>query len=113
MIVTVVDPRPTMNVRVADDGSTINVGTTSTKTIIVTAAGPQGPAGIVTNAGYTHTQNTASTVWTIHHKLGYAVIPVVLDEFGTVTFGWRPAWSDLNTLILTFPVAFKGTAHVS
>lgn len=113
MIVTVVDPRPTLNVTVEGD-STVNVApTSSTPVILVTAAGPQGPAGAGDSGGYTHTQGTPSAVWTIQHNLGYAVSPTVLDESGQITFGWTPAWSNGNVLILTFPVPFAGTAHVS
>ena len=113
MIVTVVDPRPTLNVKV-DGDSTVNVAPTrASSVVIVTAAGPQGPAGPKPVGGYTHVQATPSTVWTIQHNLGYSVSPVVLDPDGQVTFGWKPAWSNKDTLILTFPVAFAGTAHVS
>lgn len=113
MIVTVVDPRPTLNVTV-DGDSTVNVApSSSSPVIIVTAAGPQGPAGAGNAGGYTHTQVTPSTVWTIQHNMGYYVLPIVVDTEGQVTFGWEPAWSSVSTLILTFPVAFAGTAHVS
>lgn len=113
MIVTVVDPRPSINVQVSG-GPTVNVAPEkATTTLIVTATGPQGPAGAGNAGGYTHTQVTASTIWTIQHNLGYAVAPTVLDSNGQVTFGWTPAWSNGNVLILNFPVPFAGTAHVS
>lgn len=114
MIVTVVDPRPTINVTV-DGDSTVNVApsTNASPVVIVTATGPQGPAGAGNAGGYTHVQTTASAVWTIQHNLGYAVAPTVLNPNGEIVFGWTPSWSNANTLILTFPVALAGTAHVS
>ena len=119
MIVTVVDPRPTVNVTVEGEAP-VNVASSSpSPVVIVTASGPQGPAGPAgtsgtgTGGGYMHNQPVPNIVWTIQHNLGYSVNPVVLDTNNQIVFGWTPSWSNPNVLILTFPVALAGTCHVS
>lgn len=81
--------------------------------VIVTAPGPQGPAGQfnVGDVAYTHNQAVASNVWTINHNLGFNPTAVVLDSAGTQCEGTF-SYPTLNQMIITFTGAFTGTAYV-
>lgn len=81
--------------------------------VIITAPGPQGPAGTF-NAGdvaYVHNQAVASNVWTINHNLGFNPTAVVLDSAGTQCEGTF-SYPSINQMIITFTGAFTGTAYV-
>lgn len=81
--------------------------------VIVTAPGPQGPAGTFNpgDVAYTHNQAVASSVWTINHNLGFNPTAVVLDSAGTQCEGTF-SYPTLNQMIITFTGAFTGTAYV-
>lgn len=75
------------------------------------ATGPQGPAG--TGSGsYVHSQNTASSVWTITHNLGFVPNIRIEDSAGSDVEGEVDV-IDANTLQVTFSAAFGGTAYLS
>ena len=81
--------------------------------VIVTAPGPQGPAGTFSpgDVSYTHIQSVASNTWTVNHNLGFNPTAVVLDSAGTNCEGTF-SYPTTNTLIITFTAAFTGTAYV-
>lgn len=79
--------------------------------VIVTAPGPQGPSGDPATVSYTHIQATSSSVWTIHHDLGFEPTAVVLDSAGTNCEGTF-SYPSKNTLVITFTAPFTGTAYV-
>lgn len=84
-----------------------------TPTITVSSPGPQGPAGAFSpsDIAYTHTQATASAVWTINHNLNFRPVCVVLDSAGTQCEG-TISYPTVNQMVLTFTSAFTGNAYL-
>lgn len=82
-------------------------------TIVVSAPGPQGPAGTFTpsDIAYTHTQSSSSAIWTINHNLGFNPVAVVLDSAGTQCEG-SITYPTVNQMVITFTGAFTGIAYV-
>lgn len=82
-------------------------------TIVITAPGPQGPAGVfnVGDISYTHTQSVASNTWVIDHNLGFCPTAVVLDSAGTNCEG-SFSYPTTNQMVITFNSAFTGTAYI-
>ena len=82
-------------------------------TIVVSAPGPQGPAGVFTagDVAYTHTQSISSATWTINHNLGFNPVAVVLDSAGTQCEG-SITYPTVNQMVITFTGAFTGIAYV-
>lgn len=78
------------------------------QTVVITAPGPQGN---VAEVAYTHTQSTASSVWTINHNLGFNPTAVVLDSSGTNCEG-SFSYPTLNQMVITFNSSFAGTAYI-
>ena len=74
----------------------------------VTAPGPQGSSAAVF---YVHTRAVASATWTINHNLNAEPTAVVLDSAGTQCEGTF-SYPSKNQMIITFTVAFAGTAYV-
>jgi len=66
--------------------------------------------------GYTHTQSTPSTTWTINHNLGLSqpIVDVFVDDNGTITriLPASMVVTNSNTLTLTFTSALAGSAEV-
>lgn len=65
--------------------------------------------------GYTHTQESATTVWTINHNLGREVIVDVAVDFQGAREKILPKSIIVvneNTLRVTFSNPFTGTARV-
>jgi len=73
--------------------------------------GPQGPSGAQTQVFYTHTQNTPSDTWIIHHNLGGYPTVLVFDSGGAQCEG-NISFPDGNTMQVTFSSAFSGTAYI-
>ena len=84
-----------------------------TPTVVVSAPGPQGPAGQFSpgDIAYTHTQSVASAVWTINHDLGFNPTAVVLDSAGTNCEG-SFSYPTINQMVITFNSAFTGIAYI-
>lgn len=80
-------------------------------TVVVTAPGPQGPAGNPAQVFYTHVQSVASATWTINHNLSGYPTAVVLDSAGTQCEGTF-SYPSNSTMVITFTSAFSGTAYV-
>lgn len=81
-------------------------------------AGPAGPAGPPGAAGaapqaYVHVQDVPAATWVIVHNLGYYPNVRVEDSAGADIEGGDVANVDLNTLTVSWSVAFGGTAYLS
>jgi hypothetical protein len=84
-------------------------------------AGPQGPKGDKGDAGevqfedlsYVHTQNVASSSWSVTHGLGFIPNITVIDSAGSVVEGSYTYSEDGNTVTLTFSSPFSGKAYLS
>lgn len=61
---------------------------------------------------YHHTQSIASATWVINHKLGWYPNITVQDSGGSVVEG-EIAYTNSNTLTVTFTGAFSGDAYLS
>lgn len=81
--------------------------------ITVASPGPQGPAGVFTpsDIAYTHSQASASAVWTINHNLGFRPVGIVLDSAGTQCEG-TISYPTVNQMVITFTSAFTGNAYL-
>lgn len=77
-------------------------------------AGPQGPMGIVDELfKYEHSQDLASTLWTIPHDLnGYPQVTAVETATGDIIEG-DITYVSPNTLTISFSSAVSGKAYLS
>lgn len=73
----------------------------------ITVGGINQPA-----VAYHHTQSIASATWTINHNLGWYPNLTVQDSSGSVVEG-EIAYTNSNTLTVTFTGAFSGDAYLS
>lgn len=78
-----------------------------------------GLAGFIQDSGlvdldkrYVHTQNTASSVWTINHDLDKYPSITVVDSAGSIVIG-EIAYNNENNVTLTFSAAFSGVAYLN
>jgi hypothetical protein len=86
----------------------------------ISTTGPQGPTGSAGPSGetmysdlsYVHTQNSASTTWTINHNLHFIPNVTVVDSAGTVVEG-SYSYPNSTTVVLSFSAAFSGKAYLS
>jgi hypothetical protein len=109
-------------------------GTTGTGTQGV--AGPQGPQGEpgisgsdinttddltegttnkyfkVDRVSYEYTQGSASNSWVINHNLGFKPNVTVVDSAGNIVEG-EIAYTNTNSLTVSFQSAFSGYAYIS
>lgn len=75
------------------------------------AEGPQGPPG-ASGGGYTYSQTTPASVWTVNHNLSKYPNIELIDDNG------EPMWTDydhisMNTVTITFPSPTTGKALFS
>jgi len=63
-------------------------------------------------ATYTHTQSTASATWTIAHNMNKNPSVTVIDSGGSYIIT-DIAYTNSNTLVLTFSAALGGTAYLN
>lgn len=88
--------------------------------IVVTAPGPQGPAGTsgVQNSeipdlvSYLHNQTSSSTTWTINHNLNFYPNVTVYDSADSMVEG-SVTHSSTTSLTITFSGAISGKAYLS
>lgn len=88
--------------------------------IVVTAPGPQGPAGadaiqaddIATLVSYTHNQLATSNLWTINHNLNFHPNVTVYDSGGSMVEG-TVNHTNAVTLTINFSDPISGKAHLS
>jgi hypothetical protein len=61
---------------------------------------------------YTHVQGTSSAVWVVTHNLGWHPNVTVQDSGGSIVEG-EIAYTNTNSLTITFTGAFSGKAYLS
>jgi hypothetical protein len=66
----------------------------------------------VGRVSYEHTQGSVSNSWTINHNLGFQPNVTVVDSAGTIYEG-EIAYTNTNSLTVTFSSAFSGMAYLS
>ena len=66
----------------------------------------------VGRVSYEHTQGAVSNSWVINHNLGFQPNVTVVDSAGTIYEG-EIAYTNTNSLTVTFSVAFSGIAYLS
>ena len=94
-------------------------GTTGTGTQGATGAGVQGLQGLQGPGGagaqtlaYLHTQGSASDTWVIAHNLNFYPNVTVQDSAGNIVEG-EIAYTNTNSLTVSFASAFSGKAYLS
>jgi hypothetical protein len=82
--------------------------------VIVSAAeqGPPGPAGVSSNASFSHTQSAASDTWTVNHNLGFRPAASILSV------GGKEMWAEVihtsnNQFLAYFDAPVAGVAICS
>ena len=100
-------------------GTQGNQGVTGTGAQGTTGTGVQGIQGVqgVSGAGtqvlaYMHTQGSVSATWVIAHNLGFYPNVTVQDSGGTIYEG-EIAYTNTNSLTVSFSSAFSGKAYLS
>lgn len=85
----------------------------------ISTGGPQGPAGasldvntVPALVSYVHTQDAASSTWTIPHNLNFHPNATVITSGGHTVEG-DTAHPTSNTMTLTFSSSFSGVAYLS
>jgi hypothetical protein len=66
----------------------------------------------IARVSYTHTQGSASNAWVINHNLGFKPNVTVVDSAGNIVEG-EIAYTNTNSLTVSFQSAFSGTAYIS
>ena len=66
----------------------------------------------VGRVSYEHMQGAASNSWTITHNLGFKPNVTVIDSAGNIVEG-EIAYTNTNSLTVSFQSAFSGTAYIS
>ena len=66
----------------------------------------------VERVSYEHMQGSASNSWTITHNLGFKPNVTVIDSAGNIVEG-EIAYTNTNSLTVSFQSAFSGTAYIS
>ena len=95
---------------------TVSAGTASASKLVGLNANGQIdptmiPAVVGTVGGFSFYQATASATWTIVHNLNRRPVVDIVDSAGTVCEGDN-AYPDLNTVVVSFSVAFSGYAYL-
>lgn len=88
--------------------------------IVVTAPGPQGPAGtdgtqsgdIPDLVSYAHNQVASSTTWTVNHNLNFYPNVTVYDSAGSMVEG-SVTHTSATSLTISFSGAISGKAYLS
>ena len=66
----------------------------------------------VGRVSYEHMQGSASNSWTINHNLGFKPNVTVIDSAGNIVEG-EIAYTNTNSLTVSFQSAFSGNAYLS
>jgi len=94
-------------------GITNGTVTVSVGTGLQGPPGPQGPAGSGSgDLNYVHNQTISSSTWTINHNLNKYPSVTVQDSAGDTVRGIL-AYTNLNTVTLTFSAAYTGIAYLN
>ena len=65
-----------------------------------------------TPVAHEHIQNVASATWVITHNLGFKPNVTIIDSAGNIVEG-EIAYTNSDSLIVTFSIAFSGEAYLS
>ncbi|CAB4149325.1 hypothetical protein UFOVP529_103 [uncultured Caudovirales phage] len=87
-----------------------NVTVSGTANSRLTVSG--GPSSGNPHGTYTHTQASASTIWTITHNLNCYPAATIVDSAGTVVIG-EIEYLTSNVIRVTFTAAFAGKAYLN
>lgn len=121
--IAVTDTRFALNIgtdnaiSVTEQSNTVRIGGQQTVAIQAPTAGVNVTPGtlVVVNTGslsqYVHTQNSASTTWTINHNLGRRVQVILTDLAGNEVDAYI-ANPTLNQTVVTYTVARTGYAVI-
>lgn len=69
-------------------------------------------ANLVADKTYVHTQNAATTTWTIAHNLGKFPTPIIIDNEGD-TVECDIAYTNNNSITLTFSNNTAGVCYLN
>lgn len=76
--------------------------------------GVTGPAGVSVNAGFLHTQISASQYWPVTHNLGFYPAGFhIKDSTGDIIEPASITYLNVNSLIIDVGRSMSGTAQVS
>ena len=101
-----------------NSGQGVSVGGISTSTSSVSIKQPSvnvsigGVIGGSGDAHYTHTQNSASSSWSVKHDLGKKPSVMVVDSADTVLHG-EIEYTDLNNIVIKLSAPTSGKAYLN
>ena len=81
--------------------------TSVNRNVTISSGSPANP-----HATYTHTQTSASAIWTITHSLNCFPSVTVVDSAGSVVIG-DVEYISATTVRVTFIAAFAGKAYLN
>ena len=81
--------------------------TSVNRNVTISSGSPANP-----HATYTHTQTSASAIWTITHSLNCFPSVTVVDSAGSVVVG-DVEYISANVVRVTFIAAFAGKAYLN
>jgi hypothetical protein len=87
-----------------------NVTVSGTANSTLTIGG--GPSAGNPHGTYTHTQASASSIWTITHNLNCYPAVSIVDSAGSLVFG-EIEYISANVVRVTFAAAFGGKAYLN
>jgi len=111
-------PPPDINISVGQnnlsvDASPSNINASVNNLAVnITMGAMQGPQGLpgISAGRYIHTQNTAASVWTINHNLGYYP-EILLLTVGGMRFIGEVLHTTINQAVVQLSSSYTGTAH--
>jgi hypothetical protein len=81
--------------------------------VVGAGVGAGGATGAAQTLGYTYSQASAATTWTISHGLTFMPNVTVVDSTGNEIFPGNVQYPNANTVQLTFSAAVGGSAYLS
>jgi len=81
--------------------------------VVGAGVGQAGGTGGTQTLGYTYTQSSAATTWTISHGLSFYPNVTVVDSTGNEIFPGNVQYPSSSTVQLTFSAAVGGSAYLS
>jgi hypothetical protein len=97
---------------VDDDSSVLQEVVEEVVVVSEAVQGPPGPAGVLSNASFTHTQAVASDTWTVNHNLGFRPAVSTLSVGGKEMLA-EVIHTSVNQFIAYFDAPTSGIAICS
>lgn len=91
--------------------TSLTIASTPAPTVMVAAAGPQGPSGAGGSTSFEFTQTSPSASWVIVHGLRKYPSVTLVNDAGQIVYA-DIEYSDLNTVSVTFANPQVGTAYL-